>query len=286
MVFGEMLLHNTVSLSFQSWLPTVKDNVLPHFPFAGKLGGLPPDPDGVKTAAGKWNKILDDTILPTVSRVVSAEFAAALQAGAVKYVPGTKRVITPKSIPFFDSALQWRYEYLAAQRNWLVGVPELVRRKIATEIATGVSKNESLKELRDRIAPLVEPDTKAWSRQTQVLARTLAVDALNGSTVAAALEEQRITGVKLDKLWVTVGDQRVRDSHRKADDDRVPVNGFFQVGAASLRWPGDTLSPVLDETRGCRCSVAVLRNGQQPDGEREELRNKLLDQWVEEGLVR
>ena len=66
-----------------------------------------------------------------------------------------------------------------------------------------------------------------------------------GSDVVAAVE------------WVAARDSRVRESHRSADGQVVPIGQPFTVGGATLAYPGDPAGPAAETIR-CRCAVAFL----------------------------
>lgn len=74
------------------------------------------------------------------------------------------------------------------------------------------------------------------------------------------------------KAWVTVGDERVRDSHVAAGETYgadggapIPVDQAFQLAGGQVRFPGDTsLGVSMREIYNCRCSLAYY--AQTPDG--------------------
>jgi hypothetical protein len=59
----------------------------------------------------------------------------------------------------------------------------------------------------------------------------------------------------LTKTWITVGDERVRQTHMSADSQQQTLNKPFAVGGQLLRWPGDTsLGASAANVINCRCS--------------------------------
>jgi hypothetical protein len=90
-----------------------------------------------------------------------------------------------------------------------------------------------------------------YKSQLERVGRTVAT-AVHGRT-ARALAEQ--TGQ--DLRWVTMGDHRVRSSHRAAQGQTVPYDEWFQVGGIPMEFPGDPSAPE-DETINCRCVLTLV----------------------------
>lgn len=58
------------------------------------------------------------------------------------------------------------------------------------------------------------------------------------------------------KIWVTMKDKRVRDTHREVDEEEIPIDEPFVVGGSLLLYPKDeTYDPDPEETVNCRCSI-------------------------------
>jgi hypothetical protein len=61
------------------------------------------------------------------------------------------------------------------------------------------------------------------------------------------------------KSWRTVGDSRVRPTHRAANGQVVGLNDYFNVGGFMLSHPRDYAAPA-HETAHCRCSAIYSLN--------------------------
>lgn len=58
------------------------------------------------------------------------------------------------------------------------------------------------------------------------------------------------------KTWLTMLDDRVRDSHEEIEGQTVGIDETFKVGTSEMRFPHDwTLSPDPKEVINCRCAV-------------------------------
>lgn len=69
---------------------------------------------------------------------------------------------------------------------------------------------------------------------------------------AAALQAQVITGRPYMQVWVTQGDDKVRETHMLANGQEVALDEYFKVGGELLRYPRDPAgSP--GNTYNCRC---------------------------------
>lgn len=60
--------------------------------------------------------------------------------------------------------------------------------------------------------------------------------------------------------WLSQRDGSVRDTHLEADGQEVAIDTHFQVGSASLRYPGDPEGGDPAETINCRCSTLPIIN--------------------------
>jgi len=92
-------------------------------------------------------------------------------------------------------------------------------------------------------------------------ARTLGVQAISElEEELSKLAPAPLKGAKLNRVWITRGDHKVRDSHRDLHGEaRSGTAPFKRTGAQVLAYPGDPRAP-LDETIGCRC-VLVYSTG-------------------------
>lgn len=62
--------------------------------------------------------------------------------------------------------------------------------------------------------------------------------------------------VVLEKIWLSMRDDRVRDAHRAADGLRIPVDEPFLVGGERLMYPGDaSLGATAKNLIRCRCTL-------------------------------
>lgn len=60
------------------------------------------------------------------------------------------------------------------------------------------------------------------------------------------------------KRWVSMGDDRVRDSHEALDGTRVALGSAFMTQNGPIRYPGDRAAAVA-EWISCRCHLELLR---------------------------
>lgn len=58
-------------------------------------------------------------------------------------------------------------------------------------------------------------------------------------------------GNKMSKIWITAGDNRVRDSHSMLDGKEIPLDGTFDNGCKRPRDPNGALAEICN----CRCSL-------------------------------
>jgi len=126
---------------------------------------------------------------------------------------------------------------------------ETVRRQIVDALHEGMSKAESISELADRIKGKLKGNVS----RAKTIART--------ETISAANHGRNLTIKRSGftrKLWITSGDELVRDTHRAMEaHPSVEMDEPWIVGGCSLRYPCDYEAGCPSETINCRCTEAV-----------------------------
>lgn len=134
----------------------------------------------------------------------------------------------------------------AGQRTG-TAVAEAVRPLLQETIMAGYQDGLSVK---DTATALEEKLDKMRPVSAAMLARTDLNALANGSSVMAA----QLVGVPY-KLWVTASDEKVRETHRAANGQTVPVDQLFQVGGEQAMYPAD---PSLSDEEACNCRCTVV----------------------------
>jgi len=90
------------------------------------------------------------------------------------------------------------------------------------------------------------------------VARTETTKAVNGAAVEA-YKDAASRGIELTNMWITAGDELVRDAHAELGGQERQPGAMFEVGGAAAQSPGGFGVAELDIN--CRCSViAVLKD--------------------------
>lgn len=107
------------------------------------------------------------------------------------------------------------------------------------------------------IAAAIRERAPGYSIARSRLIAETEVRAVADEVTRASLEESELefTG----KVWITAGDNRVRESHRDANNQRRDFDQPFTVGGYSLGEPRDgSLGAPLEEIIRCRCVANYL----------------------------
>ena len=150
----------------------------------------------------------------------------------------------------FARRVQHWIETFGAQK--VEAIAATTRRRIVEAIGRGADAGEGIAAIAKRI----HEGTRGMVglRRAVGIARTEVHAASNAATDEAliALDVPRVR-----REWVAAEDDRTRKTHRRADgqvrDQREP----FQVGAVSLKHPGDPSGPP-EEVINCRCVTAAV----------------------------
>ena len=86
-----------------------------------------------------------------------------------------------------------------------------------------------------------------------MIARTETIRASNIGAMSGA----KMTGLKLNKEWISTFDDRTRDDHLAADGQIVGRDEFFNVGPDQLQYPADASGSAWN-TINCRCTLAFI----------------------------
>lgn len=129
-------------------------------------------------------------------------------------------------------------------------VPERVYDSVSEGIQTAVEAGAATAVIAGVIS-----DLTSWSK-TGLWASISTGLAVAEATLAFNRREQKILAAKgfTYKIWLTQGDDRVRDSHAEAYGQKVGITEDFTVGGYTLRYPGDRRAPI-SEWINCRCVV-------------------------------
>lgn len=149
----------------------------------------------------------------------------------------------------FDPELPTVAESIAARTNLIGDASDTLTERVRTLIADGEERGLSIGEIGDEIEALYDDldAREGWADR-------LAADEIHGGQMAAAHAAVEASGLKGNKSWITVGDERVRPTHERADTQTVAIDEKFQVGNDELMYPHDENgSP--EETVNCRCQV-------------------------------
>jgi hypothetical protein len=108
--------------------------------------------------------------------------------------------------------------------------------------------------LRAAMEKTAEPAPGDIPVRARAIAASIATAAVSTGLLAAALDEDNAE--ELGKVWLSMDDDRVRPTHKDADQQVVPLGGKFTVGGVEMDRPGDMSAP-LEEWINCRCILGV-----------------------------
>lgn len=78
----------------------------------------------------------------------------------------------------------------------------------------------------------------------------------SNTTRSYQCNEDALADGKTMKRWLTMGDKRVRATHKEVGGTSKPIGEPFYVGGSLLQYPRDfSLGASTAETAGCRCSI-------------------------------
>lgn len=230
----ERHLRDVVGGAISRWLGRARDVVMRPW----KDHGIQPDPTAIYQTQGAWDGELE-TILSTVGQIAMHAWSEATD-------------VPPVSRHSFIVAS------LAQTENFLVRIPDDAYNLVFAELTDGINAGEDKERLARRVDDtLTYTGSERWPNRARVIAQTETTRAYGAGTLAAGMEQARVTGRRLRKRWDTKDDTRVRSAHAHVDGETRELWMPFYVDGFPMLAPGDPIAPA-DQVCGCRCELRIV----------------------------
>lgn len=198
-----------------------------------------PDPSGVYEVSHQWVNFVDTTILTELGKISLHAWSEATD------VPPVSRHAFVMS-------------QLAQTRNFLVRMPDDVYNLIFAAIIDAINSGTNVEGVARAVEDVLQwTGSENWPGRARNIAITETTRAYGAGTLAAGMEQAKVTGRLLQKRWDTEHDKRVRHSHREVDGEVRSLTSPFYVGGFPILYPGDPMGPA-DEVCGCRCDLTIV----------------------------
>lgn len=230
----EKRLAGVVGAALRRWLTQVRTAVMgPWDRFR-----MQPDPSGVFQVQSEWNREVE-TIMTVIGQIAMSAWSEATD------VPPVSRHAFVVS-------------QLAQTENFLVRMPDEVYNLIFAEINDAVNEGANNEQVAGRVGRVLEySGSERWPNRARTIAQTEVTRAYGAGTLAAGIEQSRVTGRMLQKRWDTEHDERVRVSHRQVDGQVLPLFMPFYVDGFPIQFPGDPMGPP-ETVINCRCDLVIM----------------------------
>lgn len=245
-VAAELAVREEVWAELSAWMVQVNRAV---------LRSIRPDPAGVWSTVASWSAAVDRIVQGPIRDTIAQVYEPLLGGG---YRFDSRPAVV---------------EHLSAVTNRMVRTPDTVFDLVSSQVSKGANLGESIPEIASRVDEVLSAtQTERWPNRATVIARTETLSALNAGRDDAFNAVAEDFDEPFEKMWLSTTDGRTRASHRKADQQRVPVDGTFSVGGASLRRPGDPSAPAKERIQ-CRCTMLLLEPGEEVDLSHRQFKN-------------
>ena len=160
---------------------------------------------------------------------------------------------------------------------------EQLRRKLSTDIASGLARGASYQEIgRD-----INASFKTGSFNAERIARTEAHRAQLMARIDA-FEHLEEKGVEAKKRWRSTLDDKTRDNHQDLDGKEVGLSDDFESGSGG-RGPGPGQMGTAEDDIHCRCGLDFITGDMSPKfrrardsatGRGEIIEYKTYNEWA------
>ena len=230
----ESRLAGVVGAALRRWLIQAQGAVMAPW----RRHRLQPDPTAIFQVQGAWNDEVG-TILTDIGQIAMGAWSQATDVPPV-------------------SRHSFVMSQLAQTENFLVQIPDEVYNLVFAEITDAVNTGADNEQVAGRVDRVLEySGSERWPNRARVIAQTEVTRAYGAGTLAAGIEQSRVTGRLLQKRWDTEHDMRVRSSHRAVDGQVTALGMPFYVDGFPLMFPGDPIGPP-ETVINCRCNLVIL----------------------------
>lgn len=124
---------------------------------------------------------------------------------------------------------------------------------VIKSIQKSLGENGTVIDLRNAIQSIISKNQTFYKWQSLRIARTETTTSSN----FAAMKTAELSDLVLDKIWISVQDNRTRIipyDHLDMDNQKQELNKPFFVGGEKIQYPGDPLASG-GNTINCRCTL-------------------------------
>jgi hypothetical protein len=230
----ESHLAGVVGAALRRWLALAQGAVMAPW----RRHRLQPDPTAIFQVQASWDGEVG-TILTNIGQIAMGAWSRATDVPPV-------------------SRHSFVMSQLAQTENFLVQIPDEVYNLVFAEITDAVNAGADNEQVAGRVDRVLEySGSERWPNRARVIAQTEVTRAYGAGTLAAGIEQSRVTGRLLQKRWDTEHDVRVRSSHRAVDGQVTALGMPFYVDGFPLMFPGDPIGPP-ETVINCRCNLVIL----------------------------
>lgn len=220
-------------------------------------------------ADNRRNRIIDTTEKEkkkSLGLAILALQEEQAQESLIVGAPVNNNVVAKVTGNILNSRLKNREEMLATtETTWgaegtrqkhVNGTKEPIASQLEQESnALAVGNDQLAQNLADTVQALSDMTESETSHEAAAIATAALIDGRTARWLDVWANRVR----KQQKMWITMGDSKVRQSHRNANGQRQTDEQPFAVGQSLLMYPGDgSLGAEIKEFVGCRCFVFYL----------------------------
>lgn len=136
------------------------------------------------------------------------------------------------------------------------GISDTTHETVKGHLSEGIAKGETVDQLSKRIDSLYLD--QIIPNRSAVIARTES----HSASGFASLQAGKVSGMSLNKVWLSLHDSKTRPAHADADGQEVGMDEPFIVDGEELDYPGDGSA---ENSVNCRCSMYFKRTQSTSD---------------------